>query len=241
MRARLVRLTTAQLVLGLLAAAAVSGCGATPPTAPSVNEGGAGGGDAKRTGAFPPFVGTLGLNIDLWDRIVESNVPRSRNEGGFLVATIPVSDRAKPSLNYLFSPANRDISTAAGIDIDLALSTTGTPQFHHDGGAGGLAPNVRAFFWAYDLKDSRSSSARWWSQVYVTLAAGEASLHLDFDPAKWSNVDGQFGSQVPAEFAAARAATVALGVTFGGGSFFGHGVSVSDGTADFILKRFEVR
>ena len=32
-----------------------------------------------------------------------------------------------------------------------------------------------------------------------------------------------------------------IGVTFGGGCFFGHGVNVSGGAARFIMTRFELK
>src|SRR5262245_40719917 len=109
------RLTRARFLplIVTLASAVAAGCGAAPPTAPSANEGGAGGGDARKAGTFAPFVGALPLGASTWDRIVEGNVAKLRNDGsGALVAAIPVNDKAKPSLNYIFSPGNRDLANA---------------------------------------------------------------------------------------------------------------------------------
>lgn len=239
MRVPFFRSRAAQLLLAAGVAVAVAGCGSSAPTSPTLNEGSDGGGDAKEGTSFTPFLGHLNLTAATWDRIVEGNAPRFSNAGGFLVAPIPASDRVKPSLNYLFSPANRDLAGARSLEIDIEIVTTAAPVFLHDGGAG-LPASVRAFFWSHDLKD-QGESARWWNHTPITLAPGASSISVSLDPAGWSNVNGKFGTDVPETFAAARAAMVALGLTLGGGSSFGHGVSVTGGTADLVVKRYEVR
>jgi hypothetical protein len=54
----------------------------------------------------------------------------------------------------------------------------------------------------------------------------------------WSDVIGEFGTlsaTTQAGFAATLASVSQIGMTFGGGCFFGHGVNVSGGTAAFEL------
>jgi hypothetical protein len=54
-------------------------------------------------------------------------------------------------------------------------------------------------------------------------------------------VFGKSGEANPAAFAAAMADLGNVGLTFGGGCFFGHGVRIMNGSATFTLERFEVR
>ena len=62
-------------------------------------------------------------------------------------------------------------------------------------------------------------------------------------PDRWSSVLGKFGNYDAASlagFSAALQNVSSLGLTFGGGCFFGHGVNVSNGTARFILSEYSV-
>jgi len=81
---------------------------------------------------------------------------------------------------------------------------------------------------------------RWFSDRAVDLADGEATLAVPLDDgAKWISVFGLKGNTAPGQFAAAVADPMAVGLTFGGGCFKGHGVNISDGSATFSLMRFE--
>ncbi len=82
---------------------------------------------------------------------------------------------------------------------------------------------------------------RWWSaDVAILLTDGTATVTVPLVPDAWSNVNGQRGSLNPAGFSWALGQVGALGLTFGGGCFFGHGVQVVDGSAQFALLDYSV-
>jgi len=89
--------------------------------------------------------------------------------------------------------------------------------------------------------DSTEDSYRWWSNPdAIVLKEGEHKLTVPLTPDRWSNVSGEKGSIASEEFYAALENVENIGLTFGGGCFFGHGVNVSAGPATFILRKFMI-
>ena len=77
-----------------------------------------------------------------------------------------------------------------------------------------------------------------------TLAPGARELVAPLDPAQWSSVLGKRGTDGAAArhgFEAGLAQLGNVGMTFGGGCFFGHGVFVTGGTARFITTEYVVK
>ena len=60
------------------------------------------------------------------------------------------------------------------------------------------------------------------------LANGEYAMTVRLSPDQWTNVEGERSG---AGFAKTLKRVDNIGLTFGGGCFFGHGVSVTGGTA----------
>jgi hypothetical protein len=86
---------------------------------------------------------------------------------------------------------------------------------------------------------------RWWSNpVSFPLApVMNMTLTVPLTPDQWSDVNGQFGNtnaQTLAGFKAALAQVGAVGMTFGGGCFFGHGVYLDSGSATFNLQSYTI-
>lgn len=82
---------------------------------------------------------------------------------------------------------------------------------------------------------------RWWSDpIAAELVGGSAvQLSVPLTPDQWTNVFGHRGDESPeraAAFQAALSSVDTLGLSFGGGCFFGHGVNVSGGSATFTLQ-----
>ena len=89
-----------------------------------------------------------------------------------------------------------------------------------------------------DLVDD---SFRWWSNPEaIILKEGEHTMEVPLTPDHWSNVAGKKGDTLPKQFYAALENAGNIGMTFGGGCFFGHGVNVSGGHSTFTLKRFAI-
>lgn len=78
---------------------------------------------------------------------------------------------------------------------------------------------------AYTLQNSASG-------VVVT-----APLTAD----QWSDVNGQLGSANTAAFADALSNVGAVGMTFGGGCFYGHGVYLDSGSVTFVVTKFTLQ
>lgn len=80
---------------------------------------------------------------------------------------------------------------------------------------------------------------RWWNRNRVALAEGVIQVNGNLlDPSEWTNVWGQSGADHPAEFADAVREMGVSGFTFGGGSFYGHGVTAGPGAATFTVVEF---
>jgi hypothetical protein len=68
-------------------------------------------------------------------------------------------------------------------------------------------------------------------------------MKVPLNPDQWSSAFGQTGNanaQANAGWNNALKNVRYLGLTFGGGCFYGHGVSVSDGTATLTIFAFEL-
>jgi len=84
-----------------------------------------------------------------------------------------------------------------------------------------------------------SKTLRGWSNpISVVLANGEYTMTVRLSPDQWTNVEGERSG---AGFAKTLKRVDNIGLTFGGGCFFGHGVSVTGGTARFLLTRFDLK
>jgi hypothetical protein len=110
-----------------------------------------------------------------------------------------------------------------------------------------VAPaRVRLYFQKAN-DDFSTDGNRWWSNPESfeldTANGSDVTLSVPITPDKWSTVYGEFGNQdekTQAWFASAVAHIAHVGMTFGGGCFFGHGVNVSGGSARFILTDFQI-
>jgi hypothetical protein len=68
-----------------------------------------------------------------------------------------------------------------------------------------------------------------------------ATVTVPFTADQWSDVNGQLGSStaaLTASFQDALSKIGAVGLTFGGGCFAGHGVYLDSGSATFVVTGF---
>jgi len=105
--------------------------------------------------------------------------------------------------------------------------------------------NVR-FYLQKGLILSNFANTRWWSNpvsMDLVLAKETVTIEVILTPAAWSNINGQMGDTNETTingFNTAVAKAGKIGITFGGGSFFGHGVWVSQGSAEFVLTDYSI-
>jgi len=152
-------------------------------------------------------------------------------------------------VNYfdLQYPNSLDISTSSYLTMTIRVTTTGTPTFHYDSNPDNtcsVPAHVRPYFAVSESNPEYNTTGRWWSNpIAYQLAAGTITLTIPLTPDSWSDVNGQFGNlnaTTVVRFAATKAGVREIGMTFGGGCFFGHGVSVANGTATFQLLSYSV-
>lgn len=169
------------------------------------------------------------------------------------VPTAPIIDgdgwwfdapRAPGHVNYLIKPGRYSLRNRFAIagNIEQSDDAAWSYKTNPDNTCDGVA-NFR--FYIQRAGDDLSgagpmASYRWWSNpCNVELKAGAYDADVNLWPSQWSNVYGKFGSDVPAEFNAAIADVQAVGLTFGGGCFFGHGVQLLSGSARVRCTSFE--
>ncbi|MEP7305873.1 MAG: hypothetical protein ABJA98_10170 [Acidobacteriota bacterium] len=189
----------------------------------------------------PTSPGPLALSRSLWQTIsTPQNFPLANDASGSLTFDFP---SAPSSMGYVYS--TRPPSTISGrVVVSLQVTTTGAPVFNY------AAPDntcvvpakVRPFFWAH--QNSFAEFDRWWANpIAYQLAGGSTTIIVPLVPEQWSSVNGKFGNAdagALAGFQAAIKSVSSLGLTFGGGCFFGHGVDVSGGTARFVLSGYSL-
>lgn len=185
---------------------------------------------------------TLSLQSSLWQTIgTPDPFPLTTNSSAQLEFDFPESG----SMHYLFSPSA--LTTLRGtVVVSLRVVTTGPVVFNSLDpitSTCSIPASVRPFLWANN--NGNGAHDRWWSNPRsFPLADGSATISVPLEPGSWSNVNGQFGnadSVARFNFDKALLNVSRLGVTFGGGCSFGHGINVRGGSAKFQLIEFAIR
>lgn len=191
------------------------------------------------TPSGPPTTLNVSLTSAAWQTISDPEPFPLRNEGSALVFDFPSSG----SMHYLFTPST--LAALRGtLVVTLQVATTGPVAFDPlDTTSCNLPPSARPFFWAND--SGNGNFDRWWSNPRAfALAAGGTTISVPLQPENWSSVDGKFGNldeETRFGFEKALLNVTMLGLTFGGGCSFGHGIRVSGGTAKFTLTEYGIR
>ena len=170
---------------------------------------------------------------------VKLNAPVSGQEFSF---NFP---RSPGSVHYITKPVTPAASGAAR--AAFTITTTGDPVFDYRTAADNScdAPAAVRLFLQQQGDDLSGAGPyefyRWWSTAGTVLQDGSFTLDVALNPALWRSVLGKTGDANPRAFAAAIANLEHVGVTFGGGCFYGHGVRILNGSALFTLKQFAVQ
>lgn len=159
--------------------------------------------------------------------------------------TLPLASAAWATMHYLFTPS--PLATVRGTLV-VALQVSAAPpvvfeSLEPQSASCSLPSAVRPFFWAND--NGNGAYDRWWSNPRASaLANGTATITVPLLAEHWSSVNGRFGNADSAtrfQFDKALLNVSRLGVTFGGGCSFGHGIRVRGGAARFALTEYAVR
>lgn len=204
----------------------LAGAACASPTAPS---------------AEPPTPLTVSLQGELWQTISEPSPYLLTNAGDGLAFDFPSTG----SINYLYTPSA--LAAIRGTLVaTIRVITAGPVLFSSlDPVTAGcsIPPSVRPFFWAN--QNGEGSYDRWWSNPRAfVLTEGTATIDVPLRPEFWSSVNGRIGnvdSSTRFQFEKALLNVTRLGLTFGGGCSFGHGIRVQGGAAQFRLTAFAIR
>jgi hypothetical protein len=184
---------------------------------------------------------TVSLDSAAWQTISDPQPLPLSNQGTALTFEFPRGG----SMHYLFAPSTL-ASVHGTMEVSFTITTSGPVVFNSldpQSSSCTIASAVRPFFWAND--NGNGAYDRWWSNPRAfTLAAGNGTLTVPLKPENWSSVNGKFGnadSETRFNFERALLNMTRMGLTFGGGCSFGHGISISGGTAAFALTGFVIR
>ena len=188
------------------------------------------------------------MQADKWDIRFSPGMPgHPEQHGEAWRFSFPRYDGALPcaslgcdSVGYVTTRADGPLR---GELITLTIEITGSGFFQYQ-----LEPentclalaSVRLFF-QRSRDDYEREFYRWWSNLNsILLIPGEHTIAVPLTPDRWSSVSGTSGNAASEEFFASLENAENIGMTFGGGCFFGHGVNVSGGDAMFTLKKFSI-
>ena len=129
--------------------------------------------------------------------------------------------------------------------ITLACISAPSVVFRWDSESGNVGcptpANARPIIYSGLKSLVKSGSDRWWAHsIAYTLTNGTATLTIPLTPGNWSNVNGVLDVNNPTGFQACLNSVSWVGMTFGGGCFYGHGVNVEGGNAQFIISDFRI-
>jgi len=192
----------------------------------------------------------LPMTSAYWAFANSPNMPANPSNiaGGGIQLTFPNVDGP----NYLLAVPKSIVPTSS-ISADVSVQITGNPTFDYR-----TAPNntcispAKAHLFIQRAGDNYSGAGsyefyRYWNnteQGAYVLAGGSATISGDLtNLSDWIDVDGVIAEKNPLAFKAALSDLGYVGITFGGGCFYGHGVFVDPktGTATFTVSRFSLR
>jgi hypothetical protein len=153
-------------------------------------------------------------------------------------------------VNYVL--AGVKMAASSYVEARILVTTTKTPVFVYN-----LQPVNTCIYPSHvrfllqekgdDLSGANDKQYfRWWSnRVAYQLTSGRANLRASLtDLSQWTSVFGEKASASAAAAAGFKQAMANLGnvgVSFGGGCFYGHGVGVSGGSARFVVTKYKVK
>jgi hypothetical protein len=193
----------------------------------------------------------LPLAPSTWDiRYSDGPVhPSAPSEGGWeikfthgIATPKPTHDCNCQGIGYVTTNWNKPIA-GSSITISFEITATAGTVFGFKTESDKTCPTPANFRLLIERKDDALTepSYRWWSnQINYPLqdTNGLVSLTVPLSGDNWSNMYGVTGAAAPAGFAAALADAGPVGMTFGGGCFFGHGAYITLGAATFALRSY---
>ena len=146
-----------------------------------------------------------------------------------------------PGVHYVTTKYAKALPYKSTLTISGEITVTNEPTFNYQLESTNTClspPNARALI-QKENDDLYASNGRFWSNpIAIPLVPGKFSVTIPLDIDNWSNVDGKRDKSGMKTLLANMGR---IGLTFGGGCFFGHGINVSGGAAKFTVTNFEVQ
>lgn len=125
------------------------------------------------------------------------------------------------------------------------VATSGAPEYRYDTESGNTCVFPAHVRFILYVTGDLSEYGRWWSNPIAYQLSDETvqTKTTPLEPSAWSDVAGHFGNsskKAAAQFAGALRKVQWIGLAFGGGCFFSHGVYVANGTARFVVTNVQV-
>ena len=185
---------------------------------------------------------TVPQQASMWDIQYSLGMPAhpsSANKGAWYFEF----PSAPGSVHYVDVPYTQS-TPHQSVTMTFKIATPEVPMFHSlDTGCGGYPAHVRLYFQRQN-DDMVTDGYRWWSNPdSYQLGSSDnepVTLTVPVTPDRWSGLDGELATATPEAFADAWQNVGRVGMTFGGGCSFGHGVSV-DGSAQFVLMSYSIQ
>jgi hypothetical protein len=189
----------------------------------------------------------ISLSASSWDIQYSQNMPvhPSTAETGwdfdFPRGTNCSNKHKCPGVHYVTTRYTETLPYKSTLTISGEITVTDNPTFNYQLESTNtcLSPPTSRALIQKKNDDLYESNGRFWSNpIAIPLVPGKFSVTIPLDIVNWSNVDGK---RDKSGMNALLANMGRIGLTFGGGCFFGHGTNVSGGTAKFTMTNFEVQ
>jgi hypothetical protein len=184
----------------------------------------------------------LTLSGDRWQIRFSSGMPAHPIEesGGSWSFTFPAKGAGE--VDYVTRPYSKAIEKGRTLAMTFDVAASADAIWNHRTESSNVCSRPPAsvrFILQKRGDDLRTANGRFWSNPgSVRLANGRYTLSVRLTEDHWTNVDGQ---RSDSGFSTLLRNLGNIGVTFGGGCFFGHGVNMERGTAKFIMRSFEIQ
>jgi hypothetical protein len=146
-----------------------------------------------------------------------------------------------PGVHYVITQHTKVIERGSTITVRGRIEVSGTPSFNYHlepSNTCKSAPKARVLLQRKNDNMYGSDNRYWSNPVAIPLLPGGFSVRIKVEGGQWTNVDGSFNED---GFDKTLQNMGNIGLTFGGGCFFGHGVNVSGGGAKFVVTEFAIR
>lgn len=158
------------------------------------------------------------------------------------------SDQSCASAHYLVTDPIRPLVGAKSITVSGCIWFTGKPVLHWQTEPANHGSEPAAFHIYFQRRGdnwtgkNQTEFFRWWSNPgKVVIKPGPFTLTVPLRYGKWSSVQGYKTTGAALQgFRAAMANPGKIGMTFGGGWFFGHGLNVRGGHVTIGITKFQV-